>query len=114
MAKTFALSLFVGVGLGVAIASQAVAQTPNSADLLRDPQSSNTLNDLFNNRGDANTTGLMQLIQQLSQGPLDPAAFQAQQRENLDSAARSFREQQRLRFQQPQSVPAAVPASPQN
>lgn len=111
MAK-FALSLLAGIGLAIAIAPASFAQvpgsTPNSADLLKDPQSSDSLTDLFNNRSNGSTTGLMQLIQQLSQSPLDPAAFQAQQRENLDAAAQAFKDAQRKRLQQSQTAPSAV------
>jgi hypothetical protein len=111
MAK-FVLGLLAGVGLVIAFAPASFAQipgsTPNSADLLKDPQSTDSLTDLFNNRSNGSTTGLMQLIQQLSQSPLDPAAFRAQQRENLDAAAKAFRDQQRQRLQQTQTAPSAV------
>ena len=111
--KTFAVSLIAGFGITIAHSAQA-QQAPSGADLLRNPQGQDALNNLFNNRGDNPQAGLMQLIQRVSQGSVDPDAFRIEQRENLDAATAAFlKRRQALQQSQPvQAVPAVQPVQP--
>lgn len=104
--KAFAFGAIAGLGIAFAVSQPSQAQqVPSSADLLRDPQAQDSLNSLFNNRGDNPTGGLMDLIQRVSNPSLDPEAFRQQQRESLDAATAAFfkRRQQLLQ----QSAPVA-------
>jgi hypothetical protein len=110
--KGLALGLFAGLGIALVSATPSFAQNSTSAaDLLKSPDQGDALNNLFNNRGDGSTTGLLQLMQQLGNPSADPAVFQAQQRENLDAATAEFRAKQRKLLQQ-QTQPQAVPVAP--
>ncbi|MBW4439923.1 MAG: hypothetical protein KME10_01540 [Plectolyngbya sp. WJT66-NPBG17] len=104
--KAFALGLVAGFGVAIAQPLHA-QQAPSSADLLRDPQSQDSLNNLFNNRGDNATTGLMDLIQRVSQTSVDPETFRQQQRESLDAATLDFLNKRRQLLQQSQTAPVA-------
>jgi hypothetical protein len=110
--KLFALSLLAGIGVMATIVPSAIAQTPSSADLLKDPQSEDSLNKLFNNRdSSANTSSLLQLIQRFSQSSIDPATLG----DNLNDEAKAFKEAQRRRLQQTQqSQVAPQPTLPQS
>lgn len=106
--KMFAFGLIAGFGISIALSQPSQAQqAPSAADLLRDPQSQDSLNNLFNNRGDNATTGLMDLIQRVSQTSVDPETFRQQQRESLDAATVDFLNKRRLLMQQSQPAPVA-------
>ncbi|MER3434954.1 MAG: hypothetical protein C4288_16435 [Leptolyngbya sp. ERB_1_1] len=117
--KAFAFGVIARFGAAVALAcaggialsqpSQA-QQAPSSADLLRDPQSQDSLNTLFNNRGDNPSAGLMDLIQRFSQTSVDPETFRQQQRDSLDAATTDFLKRRQLLLQQ--SQPASVTPAP--
>jgi hypothetical protein len=107
--KGLALSLLAGLGIAIAAAQPGFAQ--NSADLLKDPNQGDSLNNLFNNRGDGSNSAIFDLIQRISNPTLDPAAFRQQQRENLNSAAAEFRAKQRQLLQQ-QGQPQVAPVTP--
>ncbi len=110
--KGLVLGLFASFGIALVAAQPSFAQTSGSAaDLLKSPDQGDALNNLFNNRGDGSTTGLMQLLQRIGSPSADPAAFQAQQRENLDAAAAEFRAKQRQLLKQ-QGQPQVAPAAP--
>lgn len=112
--KALAFGLIAGFSAALALAQPSHAQqAPSSADLLRDPQSQDPLNDLFNNRGDNPSTGLMNLIQRVTQTSIDPETFRQQQRDSLDAATTDFLKRRQLLLQsQPASVtPAAQPAA---
>lgn len=106
--KGLAIALVAGFGIAMALAHPSQAQTPSSADLLRDPQSQDSLNNLFNNRGDNATTGLLDLIQRVSQGSVDPETFRQQQRESLDAATAAYLAKRRALQTQPQTAPTQV------
>ncbi|HTL89951.1 MAG TPA: hypothetical protein VL134_11155 [Leptolyngbya sp.] len=111
--KTFAISLIAGFGIAIAGSASAQAQqAPSGADLLKDPQGQDALNDLFNNRGNNPQAGLMQLIQRVSQGSVDPAAFQIQQRENIDAATVEFLKRRQAALQKSQPVQVAPAVQP--
>ncbi len=106
--KAFALGLIAGLGIAIVLPQSSQAQQPpSSADLLKDPQSQDPLSDLLNNRGNNSTTGLMQLLQRVSQGSTDPEAFRQQQAENLDAATAAFLNKRRQLLQQSQPAPVA-------
>ncbi|MGG6263768.1 hypothetical protein ACQ4M3_17730 [Leptolyngbya sp. AN03gr2] len=109
--KALAFGAIAGLGIAFAITQPSHAQqVPSSADLLRDPQSQDSLNNLFNNRGDNPTGGLMDLIQRVSNPTLDPELLRQQQQENLDAATANFlkRRQQLLQTQTAPVAPAPV------
>jgi hypothetical protein len=108
----FALKLLAGLGLAMAIAQPTWAQTPSSAEVFKDPQSSDALSNLFNNRGDNATTGLFDLIQRVSQGQVDPDAFRQQQRDNINSAAADFLNRRRQLLQGQPTQPKTAPTDP--
>lgn len=113
MSKAFVVGLMAGFGVALALSQPSQAQqAPSSADLLRDPQSQDSLNNLFNNRGDNATSGLMDLIQRLSQTSVDPDTFRQQQRESLDAATTEFLKRRQVLLQQSQPVQAAPAAQP--
>lgn len=104
---TFALGLITGFGIALIAAPSQAQQAPGSADLLRDPQSQDSISNLFNNRGDNPSSSLMDLIQRVSQSNLDPEAFRQQNRESLDAATVEFLKKRRQLLQnQPQVTPA--------
>lgn len=110
--KAFAVSLIAGFGMAIALSHPAQAQqAPSGADLLKDPQGQDSLNNLFNNRGENQQAGLMQLIQRVSQGSVDPDAFRVQQRESLDAATAEFLKR-RQALQQSQPVQMAPTVQP--
>lgn len=112
--KGFALKVLIGLGFTVAIAQPSWAQTAGSADLLTGTGSQDALTNLFNGRSDNASTGLMDLIQRVSQGNVDPEAFRQQQRENIDAATAEFLARRRQLLQaQPQVAPTA-PVTPAN
>jgi hypothetical protein len=102
--KGFAIALGLGIAM-IAAPSQA-QQAPGSADLLRDPNSQDSLSNLFNNRGDNPSSSIMDLIQRVSQSSVDPEAFRQQQRESLDAATADFFKKRQQLLQQPQAAPA--------
>jgi hypothetical protein len=107
--KKFALGLIAGFGITMIAAPSHAQQAPSSADLLKDPQSQDSLSNLFNNRGDNASSSLMDLIQRVSQGSVDPEVFRQQQRESLDAATAEFLNKRRQMLQtQPQTAPAPV------
>lgn len=109
--KVFAFGAIAGLGIAFAVSQPSHAQqVPNSADLLRDPQSQDSLNNLFNNRGDNPAGGLADLIQRVSNPAIDPELFRQQQQENLDAATANFlkRRQQLLQNQAAPVAPAPV------
>jgi len=109
--KAFAFGVIAGWGAAIAVAQPSQAQqAPSSADLLRDPQSQDSLNTLFNNRGDNPSAGLMDLIQRFSQTSVDPETFRQQQRDSLDAATADFLKRRQLLLQQ--SQPASVTPAP--
>ena len=111
--KMFALGLIAGFGVSIALSQPSHAQqAPSSADLLKDPQSQDSLNNLFNNRGDNASTGLMNLIQRVTQTSVDPETFRQQQRESLDAATVEFLNKRRQLLQRSQPAPVAPVVQP--
>jgi hypothetical protein len=116
--KGFALKVLVGLGFTIALAQSSQAQTAPGADFLRNPDSQDSLTNLFNNRGDGSATGIMELIQRVGQANTDPDLLRQQQRENIDSATADFLTRRRQALQgrpkPAQTAPAApvVPATP--
>lgn len=109
--RAFAIGVIAGLGVAFASQPSQAQQTPNSADLLRDPQSQDSLNSLFNNRGDNPAGGLAELIQRVSNPTVDPETFRVQQRESLDAATAEFLKRRQLLLQQ-QSAPVAPVVQP--
>lgn len=106
--KKFALGLIAGFGIALIATPSLAQQAPSSADLLKDPQSQDSLSNLFNNRNDNPSSSLMDLIQRVSQGSVDPEAFRQQQRESLDAATAEFLTKRRQRLQtQSQGAPVS-------
>ena len=115
MSKTaFVLKVLAGMGLAIVVAQPTWAQTAGSADLLTGTESQDALTNLFNGRSDNSSSGLMDLIQRVSQGAVDPEAFRQQQRENIDAATADFlQKRQRALQSQPQVAPTN-PVTPVN
>ncbi|MBD2082671.1 hypothetical protein [Leptolyngbya sp. FACHB-17] len=108
--KALAFGFIAGLGAAFTLAQPAHAQqAPSSADLLRDPQSQDSLSNLFNNRGENPSTGLMELIQRATQTSIDPDAFRQQQRDSLDAATAEFLKRRQVLLQ---SQPASVTPAP--
>lgn len=104
--RAFALGLIAAFGVSMAVSQPSQAQqVPSGADLLKDPQSQDPLNSLFNNRGDNPSTGLMELIQRVTQTSVDPETFRQQQRDSLDAATTEFLNKRRQLLQRSQPAP---------
>ncbi|MCY7276445.1 MAG: hypothetical protein LH702_22610, partial [Phormidesmis sp. CAN_BIN44] len=63
----FALNLLVGLSMASLIARPSIAQVTN-VDPFRDTQSKDGLSDIFSNRNDGSTTGVLDLIQRVIRG----------------------------------------------
>ncbi len=109
----FALNILIGLGMASLIARPSIAQVTN-VDPFKDTQSKDGLSDIFSNRNDGSTTGVLDLIQRVIRGGTNSGDFQAEQQQNLDDAAARFKAQQRQRIQgQPSSVaPASIQVVP--
>lgn len=113
-----ALGVVAGIGLATFGFSQAsLAQVSTSAQPLQDFQNQDQPADPFSNRGNNQINGVMDMIHRAVLGPSrSPEEFNAEQQENLNSAAAEFRARQmeRLRGQTPAATttPATAPGAP--
>ncbi|HEY9749564.1 MAG TPA: hypothetical protein V6C63_12845 [Allocoleopsis sp.] len=109
------LSLLVGVALVPCLLPQAtLAQTAGAVQPLEDFQTKDGGTDLFSNRSGNGASSLFNLMHRATFGGMRSADdYGAEQQQNLNDAAKRFRDLQRNRLQQNPTTPASsTPAAP--